>query len=268
MTLGPWWIPTRRRRRIVRAAALVVGALGMVCAAAILIAVLVAPAAAPVIAAATVLGQVSEVFGDSGGEMTGEELARASQGSDLRCDAAPSADPDTEVEVTTDEVTEAEPVAAAPIKILEGGSISREDAELLIGPLSPGTSALRAHVWFLYRLAGVGDWAGFATAYEDAGLSADEESPDAPLRQVQLLNTSGADIERYRLTAAALVEAGQRTGRFTDPYPDYRELVAVELIGSCLSDSGAERMTLPAPSTTAAAEPTTLVPAETFTAGG
>ena len=112
-----------------------------------------------------------------------------------------------------------------------------------------GTSALTAHVWFLYRLAGLGDWGTFIAAYNAAGLSGSDESPDAPLRQVQMLNTAGVDIEPYRLTAAALSVAAQTTGRVTDPYPVFREVTSTELLGSCSDDPElvAARAPLPPP---------------------
>jgi len=255
----------------------------MICAVAVLIAVITAPAAAPVIAAATVLGSAAEAFSGEGGEMTGSELAQAGTDSGVTCDAIPAPEAITAAATAvaadspesgdTVSATEPGPVAPEPIQIGEGGSISRDDAELLLEPLTPGTSTLRAHVWFLYRLAGMGDWAAFTTAYENAGLSPAEEYPDAPLRQVQTLNANGVPVERYRLTAAAMAEAGQKTGRFTDPYPGYEDLLVVEVLSSCLSntDAGESRMTLPAPSTTvvapAPAEVAEPVPAEPVTAG-
>ena len=271
------WVRTARRALLIKFGLPVVGVLAAVACGAILIAVITAPAAAPVIAASTVLGTVAEVFGDGGGELTGDELARAGEEAGVRCDAAPAADPPATATTTTtpatDPTTETstetatptpEPVAVQPIRIGEGGAISREDAQSLLDPLASGTGTLRAHVWFLYRLAGMGDWDQFATAYENAGLSATEDSPNAPLRQVQLLNATGVGIERYRLTAAAMAAAGEQTGRFTDPYPDYRQLVSVELLSSCLSDAptGEARMTAPAPAVrTTSAVPPTAAPA-------
>lgn len=262
------------RKRLRRAAAAAVGMFCLLAGAVLLVAVLTAPAAAPVIAASAVLGSVAEVFGSNGGEMTGEELAALAEEQGVRCDAAPAADPPPASAAPTttaaapgvDPVGDApatgedtDPVAVPPIPLGGGGSISREDAQLLLEPLSPGTSSLKAHVWFLYRMAGMGDWAQFTTAYEAAGLSDSEESPDAPLGQVQQLNAAGVGVEKYRLTAAAMVSAGEQTGRFADPYPEYRELVSVELLGSCLSDGpSAERMTLPSPVTTAPPAPPSI----------
>lgn len=154
------------------------------------------------------------------------------------------------------------PTALAPIVVGADGSLDRDSAAALIDPVRPGTSTLRAHVWFLYRLAGLGDWNTFIAAYRDAGLHDDDSDAGAPLRQVQALNTVGADMERYRLTAAALAAAGEYTGRLSDPYPDYRDLVATELVSSCLGDSTdvGVRMTLPPPSITPAAPVTSPAP--------
>ena len=160
------------------------------------------------------------------------------------CDLAPTAYPATTTpaapssETATDATdptmsADAPPERPQPIPLGNGGSISREDAALLLAPLEPGSSTLKAHVWFLYRLAGLGDWDRFTTAYAATGLHADEDSPNAPLRQVQALNTVVSDMERYRLTAAALAAAGEQTGRFSDPYRRYREMVAIELMSSC-----------------------------------
>lgn len=226
------------------------------------IAVFTAPAAAPVAVAATVLGSAVEVFGTGdGGQMSGTQLAEAASQGDVTCDLAPAADPPavttTPAAPSSETATEAAgpavssdspPERPKPISLDNGGSISREDAALLLAPLEPGSSTLKAHVWFLYRMAGLGDWDRFTAAYAAAGLRGDEDSPDAPLRQVQALNTVVSDMERYRLTAAALAAAGEQTGRFTDPYPRYREMVAIELMSSCMTGTGAEgeRMTLPA----------------------
>lgn len=293
MNLNRWWLRPELwtnpaqwardevRRKLVRIGALAVGVFALICAVAVGIAVITAPAAAPVIAAATVLGSAAEAFSGGDGEMTGAELAQAGADSGVTCDAVPAAEPVNATpapiaaapleSVEPAPATEPGPVAPEPIRIGEGGSISRDDAELLLEPLTPGTSTLRAHVWFLYRLAGMGDWAAFTTAYENAGLSPAEEYPDAPLRQVQAINTNGVPVERYRLTAAAMAEAGQKTGRFSDPYPGYEDLLVVEVLSSCLSDTdaGVSRMTLPAPSTTvvAPAPVAEAIPAEPVTAG-
>jgi len=225
------------------------------------VAVFTAPAAAPVAVTAAVLGSAAEVFGaGDGGQMSGNQLEEAASQGDVTCDLAPAADPATTTAAAPSSETATEtadptvsadslPERPAPIPLGSGGSISREDAALLLAPLEPGSSTLKAHVWFLYRLPGLGDWDRFAAAYAAAGLRADEDSPNAPLRQVQALNTAVSDMERYRLTAGALAAAGEQTGRFTDPYPRYREMVAIELMSSCMSGTGAEgeRMTLPPP---------------------
>lgn len=213
--------------------------------------VFTAPAAAPVAVAAAVLGPAAEVFGDGGGgAISADQLAAAADQGDVTCDLAPAEDPATAAPdpgVSGEDPDE----RPQPIALGRGGSISREDVARLVGPLPPGTSTLTAHVWFLYRLAGLGSWDRFAAAYTAAGLRPDEDSPNAPLRQVQALNSAVSDMERYRLTAAALAAAGELTGRLTDPYPRYRELVSVELVSSCMTGTGAEaeRMTLPPPET-------------------
>ena len=273
------WARAEVRRKLFRVVLVAVGVFGVVSAAAVLIAVVTAPAAAPVIVAGTVLGSVAEVFGSGDGEMTGEELAAAGADSGVVCDAIPAEDPVTDI-TTADTVAvqpelvddpaavDSAPVAPEPIRLGEGGSISRDDAKLLLEPLTPGTSTLRAHVWFLYRMSGMGEWAAFTTTYENADLSPADESSDAPLQQVQTLNAAGVPVERYRLTAAVMAEAGQKTGWFSDPYPGYKELLVVEVLSSCLSDSGAggSRMSMPAPSITVVA-PAPVEPAEPVTAG-
>lgn len=245
-----------RRRWLLPAAAAALAAMVLVGAVTVGIVMLTAPAAAPVAVAAAVLGPAAEVFGDGeGGQVSGPRLAEIAGDGTVTCDRAPR--PDTTSTSGADSPTAADqpdPTAAdtsaggiGPIPLGPGGSISREDAARLVDPLPPHTSTLRAHVWFLYRLAGLGDWDQFTAAYSAAGFHGDEDSPDAPLRQVQALNRGGADVGRYRLTAAALAAAGEQTGRLADPYPRYRELVTVELMSSCMSGTGAddEQMTLP-----------------------
>lgn len=230
------------------------------------VALVSSPAAAPVAIAATVLSQVGDLFDDAddgsdgGGEdaMSGAQLMAAGDGDAVSCQPVPpeaGQQPDAGPQTAADKppVTTAGEHVLAPIVIGEDGSLDRSDAKMLLEPLSPGTDTLVAQVWFLYRLAGMGDWDSFITAYDAAGLDPYDESEDAPLRQVQTLNTSGIEVERYRLTAASLTAAGQYTGRFDDPYPGYRELVAVELAATCLGE--AEAAELPAPSTTVAAPP-------------
>lgn len=226
------------------------------------IAVFTAPAAAPVAVAGTVLGSAADIFGEGEGEgaLSGSQLAAAAHEGDVTCDLAPAADPPTSAEepatssspTATEEAESTEssdtpPERPQPIPLGTGGSISREDASTLLAPLQPGISTLQAHVWFLYRLSGLGDWERFTSEYAAAGLRVDEDSPNAPLRQIQSLNTTVSDMERYRLAAAALAAAGEQTGRFSDPYPRYREMVAIELMSSCMAGTGTEgeRMELP-----------------------
>lgn len=221
----------------------------------VLVSVIPKPAVVTVVVAAQVLGSVSEVFGDNGGDLTGEELSRAADGVGVECDGAPAVQAaNTTAATTVDEgilaTDSGTPSAVKPMVLGAQGSISRQDTETLLDPLPREVSSLRAHVWFLYRLSGMGDWGQFTAAYTAAGFSDSEDSDNAPLRQVQRLNAIGADVGRYRLTAAALVSAGQQTGRFSDPYPGYRDLVAVELIGSCDAASEEDRMALPLPAAT------------------
>lgn len=230
---------------------LVAGATVMI----VLVSVIPKPAVVTVVVAAQVLGSVSEVFGDNGGDLTGEELSRAADGAGVECDGAPAGQAvNTTAATTADDGTldtnRGTSAGVKPMVLGAQGSIGQEDTETLLDPLPREVSSLRAHVWFLYRLSGMGDWDQFTATYTAAGFSDSEETDNAPLRQVQRLNAIGADVGRYRLTAAALVSAGQQTGWFTDPYPGYRDLVAVELIGSCDSASAEDRMALPLPAAT------------------
>ncbi|BBX87906.1 hypothetical protein [Mycolicibacterium aubagnense] len=258
----------RRRRQLVWLLA-TLGALSAVACGVLavcsLLLVVLSPAAAPVAIAGKVLSNVADLFGDGQGEdsISGRQLPAAGDGGSESCrplpppglavssgelsSAPPSADPPTPSPAT----------GIAAITVGADGSLDRTDAAALIAPIPLRTSALRAHVWFLYRMSGLGDWDRFTAAYRDARLSDDDKRSDAPLQQVQALNTVGADIERYRLTAAALVTAGERTGLLSDPYPDYQQLVATELVSSCFDNSSAEdaRMTLPPPATTIAQTP-------------
>lgn len=194
--------------------------------------VLTVPAAAPVAVVGTVLGSVTALFdadNSDGGEMSAAQLAAAGDGDAVSCQLV------TAPEDHLDEPPAGEDHGSglAPIVIGGDGSLDRADAAALLEPLAPGTSTLVAHVWFLYRLAGIGDWDTFVEAYHAAELQPDDESADAPWRQVQTLNTVGARVDRYRLTAASLAAAGQYTGRFHDPYPAYRKLVGLELAATC-----------------------------------
>lgn len=239
------WTPRR-----VRVALLAVAAAGVVAVLVTMVAaamsVQTALVAAPAAVAGSVLGTAAEVLGggDDPEEVSGQQLAGIGQQAPVNCDAAPAASVPVAPAMPAGDRVDAAPdtsgppdAVVTPIPLREGGSIGREDIELLIAPIREGESALKAHVWFLYRLAGLGDWDTFNAAYTLAELRSDETGPAAPLRQVQELNPAGADVGRYRLTAAALVSAGEQTGRLRDPYPEYREFVAVELLGSCLGDS-------------------------------
>lgn len=248
-----------KRRLVVLAAAVTVG-LGAFAMLAMLPAV-TAPAAVPVAVAGTVLGAAAELFGGTSGPdtVTGEEIVQAGRSSDLTCKPqdvpapvttattaplpGPAVPVDPDAETGTDEVpAAAPPEPIAPVPVNRDGSISRADAQLLIDPVPPKTSALIAQVWFLYRLAGVGnDWPAFIADYRAAGLRGDDEAADAPLAQVQTLNHAGVPVEGYRLTAASLAAAGLYTGRFSDSHPGYREAVMAELVTGCLQgDTGLE----------------------------
>ncbi len=247
-----------RRRLIVIPLLVLTMVMVLVMAITVVVAIFTAPAAAPVAVASTVLGTAADVFGGGEGDASsGSDLAAAANPSEVKCDLAPAPDPETPTPVPTTAETAAvaadsnsgEAPSTAAVRLGRGGSISRDDAAMLIAPLENGTSALKAHVWFLYRLAGIGDWESFNSAYTAAGLRDDEDSANAPLRQVQIFNTARADVGMFRLTAAALVAVGEQTGRFRDPYPRYRDLVAIELMSSCMSGTGTDedRMTLPPP---------------------
>jgi hypothetical protein len=255
----------RRHRRIVMPAAISLVTVAAATTALAGMAGVSVPATAPAVIAATVLSNTADVFGTGAGcaAMSGTELADAGRASQITCrpvppainePPTPSPVPGVDTEAAVASPTDDGPAALAPMAIESDGSLSRADTSSLIDLVPPKTSALIAHVWFLYRLAGMGDWENFVAAYRTAGLRGDDESADAPLAQVQALNAGGADVGRYRLTAAALTAAGVSTGRLTDPHPGYRELVATELVTACLEDTGADerRMILPPPSTVAA----------------
>lgn len=226
--------------------------------------VVASPAAAPVAIAGKVLSNVTDLFGEGQGQdsISGRQLLAAGDGGNESCrprgpvaGLAASAGEPSIAPPGADPGPASPSAGTAAIAVGADGSLDRADAAALITPIPLRTNALRAHVWFLYRMAGLGDWDRFTAAYRDGGLDDGDTRSDAPLQQVQALNTIGADIERYRLTAAALVTAGERTGLLSDPYPDYQQLVATELVSSCFDNSGAEdvRMTLPAPATTTTA---------------
>ncbi|MEN4460974.1 hypothetical protein ABFV47_07360 [Mycolicibacterium fortuitum] len=226
----------------------------------VLVAVVSSPAAAPVAISGVVLSKVADLFGPGGSDMlSGAELADSGADSKIKCLPIPpmrlamqdvTLPPPDPVEGEMTQTPDTDPMLE-PLPIGEDGSLERADAETLIDPIPPGTSTLVAHVWFLYRLAGLGDWQTFVAAYHSADLHEDDESAVAPLQQVQALNTAGVDLGRYRLTAASLAAAGQYTGRLKDPYPGYRELVAIELAATCLGDDDVaeSQMAMPPPST-------------------
>ncbi|WP_236739310.1 hypothetical protein [Mycobacteroides abscessus] len=211
-------------------------------------------ATGPVSISGKLVPDASDVFG------AGEDMAAAGRDGDITCHIRTTA-PSTTVTVPENAATDpfseslavtppsAPPDAVQAIAVKEDGSIDKADAQKLVEPVLPGTSALQADVWFMYRLAGLGDWDMFTAAYRDAGLRDDDESEDAPLRQVQILNTRGIDMEPYRLVAAALTSVGEVTGRLKDPYPGFRDLIVTELVSGCLDGDPAvtDRATLPPP---------------------
>ncbi|ART70595.1 MULTISPECIES: hypothetical protein [Mycobacteriaceae] len=248
-----------RYRRLAMLAVGLATVVGAVMGGLVLVAAVSSPAAAPVAISGVVLTKTADLFEPGGSDkLSGAELAESGADSKIKCLPIPPMRVDTQdvttppdpVEGEMSQTPEAGPVLA-PLPIAEDGSLERADAQTLIDPVPPGTSTLVAHVWFLYRLAGLGDWDTFVAAYHAADLHEDDESADAPLQQVQALNTAGVDLSRYRLTAASLSAAGQYTGRLNDPYPEYRELVAIELAATCLGDEdvAASQMTMPPPST-------------------
>lgn len=226
-------------------------------------------ATGPVSIAGKLAPDAADLFGtgsdSSGSGLTGDQLASAGRDGGITCHiratvstsaaAVPMVMP-IEPAVAADSPNEVTPSVSPdpvqPIPIKEDGSISNEDARRLIEPVLPGTSSLQADVWFLYRMGGLGDWNTFTAAYRSTQLRDDDPSPNAPLQQVQLLNSRGVDMEPYRLVAAALTSAGQVTGRLKDPYPGFRDLIVTELVSGCLDDDPAsvDRATLPPPAAT------------------
>jgi len=231
----------RYRRRVLVAAVLVFAATAAMVLSLFAVVFVSSPATVPVVIAGSVISEAAELFGGGGrNTMSGRELAEAAAGTEITCRPVPvesvAAGP-----LSEDPQLGPMPAAAMePIAVAADGSVDRADAAALIDPVLPGTSSLTAHVWFLYRLGGLGDWDQFVAAYRANGFRDSDESPDAPLSQVQALNSAGVDMERYRLTAAALTAAGQYTGRLRDPYPGYRELVITELATRCFDDSKIE----------------------------
>lgn len=245
----------------------------------IVIAMASSPAAVPVAIAGKVLSGVTDLFGDgdddSADTLSPKELAEAGASGAPECRiarvpagsqaAAPTTTRAPGSAVATTTASGSRPVSA--IAVATDGSVSRSDARALIEPVLPGTSALTAHVWFMYRLAGLGDWAAFTAAYERAGLDDGDKDPEAPFKQVQALNPAGVDLSPYRVTAAALTSAAESTGRVKDPYPDYRAVVGKELVAGCIDDPGVSsiRPSMPKPSTSST--PTTSPPATTTAPG-
>lgn len=253
----------RTYRRILTIGAVTMASVVAACVVMAVVTAVTTPAAVPVAIAGTVLSEAAELFGGGDGDkhLSGADIATAGDGAQIDCEpvpaststpsaapptaTAPAGDDETDGEMQTQEP--ADSAATAPIAIGTSGSMSRDDAKKLIDPVPPKASALTAHVWFLYRLAGLGDWETFIAAYRDKGMRGDDEAENAPLVQVQALNITGAQIERYRLTGASLALSGLYTGRFDDPYPEYRKLLSTELLSTCFADSEVadQRMTLP-----------------------
>ncbi len=236
---------------LVAASAAVVVPLGI----AVTAAIVTAPATVPAAVSAAVLDQTAAVFGGGTGNDAAEQLAAAAVDGPVRCTrsaarfpALPAPHDGSSAAVPPGP---AEIAPLAPVAVDSGGGLSTADAALLVDPVPPGTSALTANVWFLYRMAGLGDWPTFTAAYAAAGLLGDAETADAVLVQAQALNTVGAPIEGYRLTAAALTQAGMMAGRLSDPTSQFRQVLAVELVSGCVTDEDADaaRVALPAPST-------------------
>lgn len=233
----------RRVAAILTAAAAAVALpLGM----ALTAAVVTAPTAIPAAVAATVLDEVAKVFGDDNDAVA--DLVAAGADDQVLCTRGPD-----RPHAPSDESDAADPAAAdtaegpSPIPLSPGGSITESDAHLVVDPVPPGTSALTANVWFLYRLSGQGDWETFTAAYTAAELNGDDTAEDAVLVQTQMLNSTAAEVEDYRLTAAALTLAGMLSGRLSEPHPDFRGVLAVELVSGCVADAEADAARVPLP---------------------
>ena len=213
-----------------------------------------APATAPAAVAAAVLDQAAAVFGGGEGNAAADEMIAAAADGPVRCTqpAIPAPGqpipPPAAIPANSTAPVPATPVAPIPVDSSVGLSVT--DAHLLVDPVPPGTGALTANVWFLFRMAGLGDWQTFTAAYAAAGLRGDDNRADAVLAQAQALNAVGAPIEGYRLTAAALTQAGLMAGRLADPDPEFRQVLAVELVSGCVADeeAAAARVSLPPPS--------------------
>lgn len=250
--------------RVLKLAAAVVGVLAISLAVFFAVAMAAITATGPVSIAGKLLPDTGDLFG-TGGDASGEQLSAAGRDGSISCHirvkstisptaAAPASAPIVPTQMSDSQTavpSGSSALAIEPIPIEDDGSISKDDAHTLVDPVLPGTSALQADVWFMYRAAGLGDWDTFTSAYRSADLRDDDQSADAPLQQVQRLNTRGVDMEPYRLIAAALTSAGQVTGRLKDPYPGFRDVVVTELVSGCVDDdsASAERAILPPPAT-------------------
>lgn len=229
--------------------------------------VTVAPIAAPAAVADAILAEAAGVFGaeedqPSDGAVTADEQPRcvpAAASTTTVTPPTPSFDSAAPAEATGSEDARVQPIPVGP-----DGAIDISDAHLVVDPVPPGSDALTANVWFLYRLGGLGDWDEFIESYRLAGFgeAADDTDPDVVLARVQALNHRGVDLAPYRLTAAALTMAGQVSGRLVDPYPQFREVVAIELQSGCFGDveSSELRATMPPANTTALTTPPPLAP--------
>jgi hypothetical protein len=182
----------RRHRRVLILLAASLLTVAVATAALAGMAVVSVPATVPAVIAGTVLSNTADLFGTGVGSaaMSGTELADAGRASQISCRPVPpsigaSPTPSPAPDADTDAIA-----ALGPMRIESCGSLSRADTSVLIDPVPPKTSALIAHVWFLYRLAGMGDWESFIAAYHAAGLRSDDKSADTPLAQVQALNTA------------------------------------------------------------------------------
>ncbi|KXO90969.1 hypothetical protein AXK58_21290 [Tsukamurella tyrosinosolvens] len=112
------------------------------------------------------------------------------------------------------------------------GTLERADAKKLVDPVPPKTSALTAQVWFLYRLAGLGEWSTFTAAYRQAGFTGKEAGSDVATKQAVRL-AAGSDLSPYQLTAAALAVSGLLTGRYTEPNESYRGEAMAAIMEHC-----------------------------------
>lgn len=239
-------------RRVAVALTVIAAAVTLPLGMALTAAIVTAPTAIPAAVAGAVLDEAVKVFGDEDNDAVAELVAAGADDHALctRTTSHPGAPSDEAV--ATAPTTSDPAVGPSPVPVSPSGSITASDAHLVVDPVPPGTSALTANVWFLYRLSGQGDWDTFTAAYTAAGLSGDDTAEDAVLVQAQALNSTATAVEGYRLTAAALTLAGMLSGRLDEPHPDFRGVLAVELVSGCVADADADaaRVTLPAPALT------------------